>query len=298
VVELSLIISAYRSEYCHWTRTMSSLAISPALTRPSSGNISPFEADRQSANIPVTALTANPEAVSTGPATRISLSAAAQKSTAPKPFSEVTLDARTALDAQYAASKANGRVLTGDSSTGDQFDLSKLDRRTVFAIASNSEGKFSRQEQIDADAEIGTRRQAFLNSRGIIPGGDLSTTDGSVQRSAVATIEFYTIEASPEEAASSFAKKAVFGATYTLGIAQGAQDSDNSGELDEVSPLIKMIRSLAEVFAKQTGPDAVSADKLAEAKSGLKALFAQVLGGLPSAFGVTPTKPLRTDITV
>lgn len=277
---------------------MSSLAISQALARPTASNISPLEADRQSKSTPDAALAANSEVKSTAPATLISLSAAAQKAAALKPFSEVTGDARAALDAQYATSKANGRVLGGDTSKGDVFDLSKLDRRTVFAIASNSEGKFSKDEQLSAGGELTQRAQAFDNSRAPAPLGGFSITDGSVQKLSLSIIEYYTIEASPEEAASDRAKQEVFAATYNLGLAQGAQDADDSGELDEVSPLIKMIRSFAEVFAKQTGPDAVSADKLGEAKSGLKALFAQVLDGLPSEPGTKPAKSVGVDIKV
>jgi hypothetical protein len=235
---------------------------------------------------------------STGPAALVVLSAAAKQASALKPFSEVTADARTALDAQYATSKANGRVLGGDTSKGDVFDLSKLDRRTVFAIASNSEGKFSKDEQLSAGGELSQRAQAFDNSRAPAPPSGFSITDGSIQKLSLSIIEYYTIEASPEEAASDRAKQEVFAATYNLGLAQGAQDADDSGELDEVSPLIKILRDLAAVFAKQTGPNAVSADKLAEAKKGLKALFAQVFDALPSAPGTAPAKPIGVDIKV
>src|ERR1700710_2580149 len=60
---------------------------------------------------------------------------AAQSTT--KDFATVTADARTALDALYKDAKVTVPLAGGKPT----IDLSALDRRTLFAIASNSQGK-------------------------------------------------------------------------------------------------------------------------------------------------------------
>lgn len=91
-------------------------------------------------------------------ATNLTLSDAARAQLASaatvKDFASVTADARTALDGLYAAAKVKGPVGDDGSTT---IDLSSLDRRSLFAIATNNGGKFSADEQKIASAELGNR---------------------------------------------------------------------------------------------------------------------------------------------
>jgi hypothetical protein len=96
-------------------------------------------------------------------ATRVTLSdqakaAMAAQAPPPKDFATVTADARAALDKLYKAANVTG-ALAGGKPT---IDLSSLDRRTVFAIASNSGGKFSTDEQTVASQELQHRFDAAM----------------------------------------------------------------------------------------------------------------------------------------
>jgi hypothetical protein len=91
-------------------------------------------------------------------ATNLTLSAAAraQLANAPtsKSFAAVTTDARSALDGLYAAANVKGPI---DANGQTTVDLSSLDRRSLFAIATNNGGKFSPDEQKAASTELGNR---------------------------------------------------------------------------------------------------------------------------------------------
>jgi hypothetical protein len=76
-----------------------------------------------------------------------------------KDFSTVTSQARTALDGLYAAAKVTGPL---DASGNPGIDLSSLDRRSLFAIASNNAGKFTPDEQNVASRELSNRFNAAL----------------------------------------------------------------------------------------------------------------------------------------
>ncbi len=96
-------------------------------------------------------------------ATNLTLSDAAKAklaSDAAKPdFTAVTNDARTALDKLYAAAKVTG-ALGSDGTTA--VDLSSFDRRSLFAISTNSSGKFTADEQNAASGELTSRFNAAL----------------------------------------------------------------------------------------------------------------------------------------
>ena len=91
-------------------------------------------------------------------ATNLTLSAAARaqlaSGAAPKDFTTVTAEARAALDALYAATKVKGPI---DADGKTTVDLSSLDRRSLFAVATNNGGKFSPDEQKAATTELGNR---------------------------------------------------------------------------------------------------------------------------------------------
>jgi hypothetical protein len=94
----------------------------------------------------------------TNAATNLTLSDAARARLANastlKDFTTVTADARTALDGLYAAAKVKGPIGADGKTT---IDLSSLDRRSLFAIATNNGGKFSPDEQKAANTELGNR---------------------------------------------------------------------------------------------------------------------------------------------
>jgi hypothetical protein len=76
-----------------------------------------------------------------------------------KDFAAVTADARTALDNLYTATKVKGPIGDNGETT---IDLSSLDRRSLFAIATNNGGQFTPDEQKVASTELGNRFNAAL----------------------------------------------------------------------------------------------------------------------------------------
>jgi hypothetical protein len=106
---------------------------------------------------------ASAEQSSSTSATNLTLSDAARAQlaggSAVKDFSTVTADARTALDGLYKAAKVSGPL---DDSGKLTIGLTSLDRRSLFAIATNNAGKFSAAEQAVAGNELGNRFAAAL----------------------------------------------------------------------------------------------------------------------------------------
>jgi hypothetical protein len=105
------------------------------------------------------------------PATVLSLSPAASAAVssgnaATKSFAAVTADARTMLTANQAAMKASGHVLGMGENQGTQADVDAafagLDRRSLFAIASNSEGLFTDVEQKFAQSAMSQQQAGAM----------------------------------------------------------------------------------------------------------------------------------------
>lgn len=96
-------------------------------------------------------------------ATNLTLSDAAKaklaSNAAAPDFTTVTNDARATLDKLYAAAKVTG-PLDADGKT--TVDLSSLDRRSLFAIATNNGGKFTADEQSVATGELTNRFNTAL----------------------------------------------------------------------------------------------------------------------------------------
>ncbi len=130
----------YGSAYARAAATQPSLA--DALNAADAGNSTPLD----------------PNA-----ATNLTLSDAAKAKLASEAatpdFTTVTNDARAALDKLYAAAKVSGPLTTDGKTT---VDLSSLDRRSLFAIATNSGGKFTPDEQSVASGELTNRFNAAL----------------------------------------------------------------------------------------------------------------------------------------
>lgn len=129
----------YGSAYARAAATQPSLA--DALNAAEAGNSNPLD----------------PNA-----ATNLTLSDAAKAKLASEAatpdFTTVTNDARAALDKLYAAAKVTGPIVEGKTVV----DLSALDRRSLFAIATNNGGKFTPDEQSAASGELTNRFNAAL----------------------------------------------------------------------------------------------------------------------------------------
>lgn len=96
-------------------------------------------------------------------ATNLTLSDAAKaklaSDAATPDFTTVTNDARATLDKLYAAAKVTGPLGSDGETT---VDLSSLDRRSLFAIATNNGGKFTPDEQKVASTELTDRFNTAL----------------------------------------------------------------------------------------------------------------------------------------
>ncbi|MGF1619900.1 MAG: hypothetical protein ACFCUR_04730 [Rhodomicrobiaceae bacterium] len=83
-----------------------------------------------------------------------------------KPFSEVALDARAALNAGY---EKLGKVANDQTTASEWFDtvgLANLDRRTLYAIASNQGGMFSETEISAAQSTMADRHSQAIHGFG------------------------------------------------------------------------------------------------------------------------------------
>jgi hypothetical protein len=83
-------------------------------------------------------------------------------SSAGKTFAQVTADARARMDAKYGAMNASGKPFDFNSWEGrDWYTLfGDLDRRSLYAVASNAGGLFSKDEQ-DVAKSIMTQQQGL-----------------------------------------------------------------------------------------------------------------------------------------
>jgi len=125
------------------------------------------------------------------PAAPTSASASTAKS-----FTEVTTDARAVLDANLAKMKGTGLKLGMGRNEGSQAAIDAafqgLDRRSLYAIASNSGGLFSKDEQSYAQTVMGQQQVAAMGLKeGVLP-------DASVFLAGVRFLD----SVSPEEKSS------------------------------------------------------------------------------------------------
>jgi hypothetical protein len=116
---------------------------------------------------------------------------AAQDAT--KTFATVTADARLALDQLYKDAKVTA-PLSGGKPT---IDLTALDRRALFAIASNSQNKFTGDEQTVASMELQRRFDVAIGPK--VAASDLTGDYSAAYKAALD----YLDGASSEEKASS-----------------------------------------------------------------------------------------------
>lgn len=110
-----------------------------------------------------------------------------------KPFADVVMDARAALDAGYERLGKKGDDRTTWPEWKNVVGLKDLDRRTIYAIASNQGGIFSKDEVIAAQFTL-SKRQSEAMMAADPTGKDIAPR----YRAAIS----YHDSASPEEKAS------------------------------------------------------------------------------------------------
>lgn len=110
-----------------------------------------------------------------------------------KPFSAVALDARAALDAGYQRLGRTADFETPGAQLSDVVGYKDLDRRTLYAIASNQSGIFSQQEMDVARFFMGKQIEAVS-----VAADPTRTNPAAIYK---ATIDFLD-NVSPEEKAS------------------------------------------------------------------------------------------------
>lgn len=95
---------------------------------------------------------------------------------APKSFAQVATDARSALDQSFARMQANGKPFDPVHATEEDWDqtFGQLDRRSLFAIASNEGGHFSKEEQEIAQSVMARQQGKAMGLYG--PMGSTSMT--------------------------------------------------------------------------------------------------------------------------
>jgi hypothetical protein len=166
---------------------------------------------RTSGNSSATTGTTASAAAAYSAATRVTLSAAAQARMAAEQavsIDTVVSDTRSALDALYKAAGVAGPLADGKQTV----DLKSLDRRALYAVASNTGGKFSVDEQAVAKKELQARFDAVLS-----PQCAVARLTGDWSRVYDAALD-YMQEAGKEEKAST-------GYAQTLAALQAGQQT-------------------------------------------------------------------------
>lgn len=121
--------------------------------------------------------------------TNITLSEAAKAALSEKTYAEVTIEARSTLDELLSAKELSSPYIDNKLA----IDLSELDRREIFAIATNSESKFTPDEQRAADEELAQRFDSAMAG----PAAVARVTDEMIDIYKAA--EEFLDAASPEE---------------------------------------------------------------------------------------------------
>ncbi|WP_454019109.1 hypothetical protein [Azospirillum sp. Marseille-Q6669] len=166
-----------------------------------------------------------------------------------KDFATVAKEARAAIDAKYAELAANGKPMDYMHATQESWDTvyGGLDRRSLFAIASNSDGSFSKDEQDTAQSIMSQQQgQAMMAA-------DPTGNDHAARfRAGVAFLE----GVSDEEKGS--ANWAVQRAATQFGYEQSMRSSGREpDDLDSESPLVAMIKGAMDRL-KDTSPESVA----------------------------------------
>src|ERR1019366_8135541 len=172
------------------------------------------------------------------PAIILTLSGQAATGAAPaKTFAQVTADARSTLDANLSKMKTAGHAF--DFNTATQADwnsaVSGLDRRSLYAIASNSGGAFSEDEQKVAQNVMGQQQVAASGF------GNVAAFMADPSAGFKAGVKFLD-EVSAEEKASASWKvnRAVLQYMYEDSFSQD-HPGQTAEKLDSGDPMVNML---------------------------------------------------------
>jgi hypothetical protein len=160
----------------------------------------------------------------------------ASQTAATKSFTQVTADARTTIDTGYAQMKAAGRPFDFAHATDADWDrvFGSLDRRSLYAVASNSEGKFSENEQKVAQSIMSEQQGKAM---GLYQTPPLSFTDAPA--SFKAGIAFMDGVSAEEKASAQWMyQRAALQWSYEVTSPDRGQTPDN---LDSGNPVVRML---------------------------------------------------------
>lgn len=195
-------------------------------------------------------------------------------SVATKGFATVAQDARAALDARYGELAAKGKPMDYMHATQESWDAvyGGLDRRALFAIASNSGGKFSKDEQNTAQSIMSQQQgQAMMAAD---PAGN---DHAASYRAGIAFLD----GVSDEEKAS--VNWAVQRAAVQFGYETTMRESGREPEkLDSGSPLVRMLKGAMDTL-KDKAPRPVAPGGYVNDLSELPLLRDAMNGAKPSS---------------
>jgi hypothetical protein len=163
-----------------------------------------------------------------------------------KDFGTVTREARAHLDAKYADLKSKG---TPFSNTAGRFDLllEDFDRRSLYAISSNSGGLFSEEEQGWASSVMGQQQGAAMEAA--------SPLDPFNPARSLASIKFLNGVSAEEKMSVQWAVQM---AASIYGYQEGSRRAGQEPEpVDSTDPLVKMILGAMRALENQA-PRAVA----------------------------------------
>ena len=185
-----------------------------------------------------------------------------QASSSGKNFNEVALDARARMDAKYAAMSASGKPY--DSNSWEGVDsaalMGELDRRSLYAVSSNTGGLFTQDEQSNANTFM---NQQLGLAMGLYAGpirlaGEFAVTYGkspiltgdsaSIGKSGVLFLD----KVSNEEKSSVLwaMNRASAQRAYESGMELMGRTPEN---LDSDIPLVKLIRAAMATMQNEPG---------------------------------------------
>ncbi len=173
-----------------------------------------------------------------------------QTSSAGKNFNEVALNARARMDAQYAAMSASGKPYDLNSREGvDSAALmGELDRRSLFAVSSNTGGLFTQDEQSSAHSlmnqQLGLAMGLYagpIRLSGEFGVGNNPALTGDYASVGKAAVSFLDKVSTEEKASVAWAvNRASAQRLYESGMEQMGRTAEN---LDSDIPLVKLIRA-------------------------------------------------------
>jgi len=185
---------------------------------------------------------------------------AIQTSSSGKNFNEVALDARASMDAKYAAMSASGKPYDSNSREGvDSAALmGELDRRSLYAVSSNTGGLFTQDEQSTAHSlmnqQLGLAMGLYagpIRLSGEFGVGNNPALTGDYASAGKAAISFLDKVSTEEKTSVAWAvNRASAQRAYESGMELMGRTPEN---LDSDIPLVKLIRAAMATMQNDPG---------------------------------------------